>query len=70
MKFKDIKIGDKFECYGDKHLNYDYPKICICIKTGENNAQELHGENIYGKVVYHKGTSFLMNKDDDIMQLQ
>lgn len=47
MEFREIKIGGKFECYGDIHLNYDYPKICKCIKTGKNSAKEIDGINFF-----------------------
>lgn len=43
MKFRDLKIGDKFEVYGDTHINYDYPKICVCIKIDEWTAEEVDG---------------------------
>jgi len=52
MKFSEIKIGDSFSCFGDQHLNYDYPKICECIKIDDNCAREIEGIN------------FSMNEDD------
>ena len=47
VKFKELKIGDKFECYGDSLINYDYPKICKCIKTGLDTAEEINGVSFY-----------------------
>lgn len=52
--FKDLKVGDKFDCYGDIHLNYDYPKWCECIKISEDTAEEING------------ISFLMNENDEV----
>ena len=52
--FSSLKIGDKFFCWGDQNLNYDYPKICECIKTGEQLAEEL------------EGMSFLIDKSDKV----
>lgn len=43
IKFRDLKIGDKFEVYGDECINYDYPKICVCVKEDEWTAQEIGG---------------------------
>ena len=43
VKFKDLKIGDKFEVWGDQHLNYNYPVLCVCIKVDETTGQELDG---------------------------
>lgn len=42
-KFKDLKVGDQFEVYGDEHINYDFPKICKCIKYDKNTGQEIDG---------------------------
>ena len=39
--FKDLAIGDFFEGYGDQISNYNYPKICLFKKTGENTATEI-----------------------------
>jgi len=39
--FKDLKIGDIFFVYGDIHINYDYPKICKCIKIEEGAGKEI-----------------------------
>lgn len=52
MKFKDMRIGDRFECWGDIDLGaYDYPKTCLVEKTYEGTVTEIkedgsHGENI------------------------
>ena len=54
VKFSSLKIGDKFDCYGDVHLNYDYPKICRCVKVEFNMASEIDGIN------------FGMNESDEV----
>lgn len=54
VQFKELNIGDEFECYGDININYDYPKICKCKKTGGDEAQEIDG------------VSFFMNGSDEI----
>lgn len=41
--FKNLIIGQIFECYGDILINYDYPKICRCIKDSEDLAHEIDG---------------------------
>jgi len=46
-KFKNLKIGQEFECYGDTAINYDYPKICKCVKDGEDLAREIDGISFY-----------------------
>jgi hypothetical protein len=38
--FKDIKIGEKFECFGEV-FGYDCPAMCECIKDTEETAREL-----------------------------
>jgi hypothetical protein len=53
-KFGMLPIGEEFECYGDVHLNYDYPKICRCVKDSENTGKEIDG------------SIFSMNKSDSI----
>lgn len=60
VKFKELKIGDKFECYGDTLINYDYPKICKCIKTGLDIAEEINGVSFY---VYDSSEVFIPSKD-------
>lgn len=47
VKFKTLKIGQEFECYGDVTINYNYPKICRCIKDNEDSAHEIDGVNFY-----------------------
>jgi hypothetical protein len=42
-KFRDLKIGEKFEVYGDECLNYEYPKICVCVKEDESTGKEIDG---------------------------
>lgn len=42
-KFKDLKVGEKFEVYGDLFINYDNPVICICEKLDEDTAKEIGG---------------------------
>lgn len=60
IKFKELNIGDKFECYGDTLINYDYPKICKCIKTGLDHAEEIDGISFY---VNHSSEVFIPSKD-------
>lgn len=43
VKFKELRIGQEFECYGDTFINYDYPKICRCRKLTEDTAEEIDG---------------------------
>ena len=45
IEFYKLSIGEKFFTYGDIHLNYDYPKECLCVKTGEESAKEVEGIN-------------------------
>ncbi len=47
IKFKDLKIGAEFECYGDTLINYNYPKICRCIKTSFDCTEEIDGISFY-----------------------
>lgn len=57
-KFKDLSIGDRFEVFGDHHLNYNYPKICKCIKIDADTGQEINGirfEMLDNDVVDFKG---------------
>ena len=42
-KFKDLAIGEEFECYGDQHLNYSYPAICRCKKVDDTTGEEIDG---------------------------
>lgn len=47
VKFRTLKIGQEFECYGDVTINYNYPKICKCIKDSEDSAHEIDGVNFF-----------------------
>ncbi len=42
-----LKIGQEFECYGDVFINYNYPKVCKCVKVAEDRAQEIDGVIFY-----------------------
>lgn len=44
VKFGTLKIGDKFGCWGDYHLNYNYPKWCECEKFDEHTGHELNDD--------------------------
>lgn len=55
-KFKDLSIGDKFEVYGDEHLNYNFPKICLCKKISDDTGEEIEAVDL--------GNKFLMNSTD------
>lgn len=43
VEFKDLNEGDRFECYGDVHLNYNSRKICECVKLDATTAKEVGG---------------------------
>ena len=43
--FRDLAVGQEFECYGNECLNYSFPKICKCIKIDEHTGQEIDGIN-------------------------
>jgi hypothetical protein len=45
VKFSSLEIGDIFECYGDSCINYNYPKICKCVKTSYDSAEEIDGSS-------------------------
>ncbi len=45
--FESLAKGDEFECYGDTYLNYDYPKICKCVKDSDAMAHEKDGISFY-----------------------
>jgi hypothetical protein len=50
MKFKDMKIGDRFECWGDLDLGaYEYPKTCLVEKTYEGTVTEIKEDGSYGE---------------------
>ncbi len=57
VRFSDLQIGEKFGCWGDIFINYDYPKWCICSKISENSAEEING------------ISFIVNKNDYVTLL-
>lgn len=44
VKFSTLKVGDKFGCWGDYNLNYDYPRWCECEKFDTNTGRELNGD--------------------------
>ena len=54
VKYKDVAIGQLFECWGDIHQNYEVPKICKCIKKDANTAEEING------------IIFTMNDNDEV----
>ncbi len=56
-KFEELENGASFEVYGDVHINYDYPKICTCIKDSDDTAHEIHG------------CSFFMNPNDVVFAI-
>lgn len=58
MKFQDMQIGDKFECYGDEYLNYHYPKICLMVKSGEEEAQEIEEGSVGMRVGIDNSAEF------------
>ena len=39
--FEDLAINERFTIYGDQHLGYNYPKICLCLKTGNTTYSEI-----------------------------
>ena len=43
IKFRELKIGEEFEVYGDVHINYDFPKICKCTKYNKSTGKEIEG---------------------------
>ena len=60
-KFKDLQVGEKFEVYGDIHLNYVYPVICVCEKVDDNTGQELNENWKDGR-----GIKFSMSENDEV----
>lgn len=56
VKFSELAIGDKFGCWGDHYLNYDFPKWCDCVKTEEEMAEEIDG------------IRFPVDKDDTVLK--
>lgn len=47
VQFKELEIGQEFECYGDTFINYSSPIICKCIKDSEDLAHEINGVSFY-----------------------
>lgn len=47
VKFSEIEIGEHFECYGDIHMNYDFPIIIECVKIKDDLAEEVNGISFY-----------------------
>lgn len=41
IEFKDMEIGDRFECWGDSIGLYNYPKDCVLEKDGDCSAVEI-----------------------------
>ena len=56
--FGDLTVGQKFEVWGDCHLNYSYPKICRCEKMSDDAAREIGG------------TRFLMHASDEVFSVE
>jgi hypothetical protein len=52
--FKDLKVGDKFGCWGDVFANYKTPVWIECVKVGEQTAREING------------ISFLIDKESEV----
>lgn len=49
MKFEDMKIGDRFEVWGDLDLGiYNYPKICLVEKVSAHSAIEIYEDGTKG----------------------
>lgn len=44
MRFSELEIGEKFECWADLVLGYEYPRICQCIKVGADKAKTFAGK--------------------------
>ena len=43
VEFRALSVGQRFWIYGDSDLNYDYPKVCECIKDSHGIAHEVGG---------------------------
>jgi hypothetical protein len=41
--FGILPVGAEFYCWGDQHLNYDYPKWIRCTKVDSRTGVEVHG---------------------------
>lgn len=60
MKFEALNPGDQFEVWGDQHLNYPYPKICVCEKLDSQYAVEVE---ITANGATQIGAKFLLASD-------
>lgn len=60
VKFGTLNIGDKFGCWGDYHLNYNYPRWCECEKFGVMTGRELNGDPP------GTGILFCMSESDEV----
>lgn len=47
ISFETLKIDEEFEMWGDIYLNYDYPKLCRCVKKDYDRAEEIDGISFY-----------------------
>lgn len=56
VKFFTLKIGDKFEIYGDEFFGYPYSKLCLCKKTKEDSAYSITA-----------GMNFFIDKNQDVL---
>ena len=43
VEFKELEIGELFECYGDVHLSYNRRKLCKCVKLDKITGKEIDG---------------------------
>jgi len=59
VTFKSISVNSKFNCCGNIHLNYEYPKEVESIKIDEETAEEIS-----------TGTRFFMLPNDEISILK
>lgn len=57
IKFKDLEIEQEFSCWGDIHLNYDYPVEVVAYKDNETTAIEIEEDG-------SEGIRFAMNPND------
>lgn len=59
MKFEDMKLGDRFECWGDLDLGaYNYPKICLVEKDTEHSVIEIYKNGERGQSCGISGGDF------------
>ena len=61
MKFKELKIGDKFWRWGDLNLKYPSPEAVVAIKAEDNLAIEVEKDG-----QFQFGVRFYMNGSDEI----